>query len=442
MSTKSKIIPVVNEVESMQNKLKDLVFGQKLQKEQLLTLPYISRTKEPFGKKWLDSNLMKVVLGPRRAGKSVFSLMLLKDRPFMYFNFDDEVLSSIGGVSTDELMKELHAAYGGDVKTILFDEIQNLSGWELFANRLHRIGYNLILTGSNAQLLSQELATHLTGRHMPIEILPFDFGEFLRAKKFQMDAEYSALPQRRGELLNLMGQYLFNGGFPEVAVNKVDPKDYLDVLFDALLFKDVVKRHRVKFSTQIGNLAAHLINNFANLYTVRKLLEALNLKSATTVEKYINYLEEAYLIFSLLRYSPKSLERIKSPRKVYAVDNGFVSAKAIQHSPDKGKLMENLVFTELVKRGVKPNRELFYYKTRNGREVDFVLKKGTEIVELIQVAYEINNPDVEQREVKALMETSQELNISNLTVLTWDDEREVEKNGKTVKFKPLWKWLL
>src|SRR3989338_5335183 len=398
----------------MQNRLKDIVSNQKLQKEQLLTLSYIDRTKEPFGKKWLDSNLIKVVMGPRGAGKSVFSLVLLKDRPFMYFNFDDEVLSSVGGISTDELMKELHSAYGGEVKTILFDEIQNLPSWELFANRLHRAGYNLVLTGSNAHLLSKELATHLTGRHMPIEILPFDFNEFLLAKKFKINQEYASLPQQRGELLNLMEHYLLNGGFPEVAVNNVDPKDYLDVLLDAVLFKDVVKRHRVKFSTQVGNLAAHLINNFANLYTVRKLLDALNLKSATTIEKYINYLEEAYLIFSLLPYSPKSLERIKSPRKVYVVDNGFVSAKVIQHSPDRGKLMENLVFTELVKHGAKPNRDLFYYKTRNNREGDFVVKKGLEVTELKQVCYDLTNPDVEQRETKALFEASEELKVKKL----------------------------
>ncbi|OIP25150.1 hypothetical protein AUK11_01185 [bacterium CG2_30_37_16] len=421
--------------------LKDIVSNQKLQKEQLLTLSYIGRAKEPFAKKWLDSNLIKVILGPRRAGKSVFSLMLLKDRPFMYFNFDDEVLSSAGGIATNELMKELHAAYG-QVKTVLFDEIQNLAGWELFVNRLHREGYNLVLTGSNAHLLSKELATHLTGRHMPIEILPFDFSEFLRAKKFQISEEYSALPQQRGELLNLMENYLVNGGFPEVAVNNVDPKDYLEVLFDALVFKDVVKRHRVKFSTQVANLGGHLINNFANLYTIRKILEILNLKSASTIEKYIKYLEEAYLIFSLLRYSPKSIQRIKSPRKVYAVDNGFITAKAIQHSPDKGKLMENLVFTELVKRGVKPNRDLFYYKTRNDREIDFVVKNGIDVTELIQVCYESINSDVEQRETKALFEAGGELRVKKLTVLTWDEKRAVEKDGVTIHFKPLWEWLL
>ena len=419
---------------------KDIVYRQKLQKEQLLTLSYIERTHEPFAKKWLDSNLIKVILGPRRAGKSVFSLMLLKGRPFIYFNFDDEVLLSAGGIVPNELMKELHAAYG-QIKTILFDEIQNLPNWELFVNRLHREGYNLVITGSNAHLLSKELATHLTGRHIPIEILPFNFNEFLLAKKFQIDLD-SASPQQRGALLNLMENYLINGGFPEVVVSNIDPKDYLDVLFDALLFKDVVKRHKVKFSTQIGNLGAHLINNFANLYTVRKLLEILNLKSASTTEKYIKYLEEAYLVFSLLRYSPKSVQRIKSPRKSYAVDNGFISAKSIQHSPNKGKLMENLVFTELAKRGVKPNRDLFYYKTRNDREVDFILKKGVDVTELIQVCYDIKNPDVEKREVKALVEASDELKVKKMTVLTWDEKREIKKDRGTVRFRPLRDWLL
>jgi predicted AAA+ superfamily ATPase len=359
----------------------------------------------------------------------------------MYFNFDDEVLASTGGIVTDELMKELHAAYGNN-KVIFFDEIQNLPNWELFVNRLHREGYNMVLTGSNARLLSKELATALTGRHIPIEILPFDFKEFLRAKDFQMDPEYASLPQKHGGLLKLMDEYLVNGGFPEVVVSNLDSKDYLQVLFDSLLFKDVVKRHKVRFSSQIGNLGSYLINNFASLYSLRKLQDALNLKSVATTEKYTEYLEEAYLIFSLLRYSPKSIQRIKSPKKVYVVDNGFVGAKAIQHSPDKGKLMENLVFVEFVKRGVKPNNELFYYKTRNDREIDFVVKKGTEIVELVQVCYGALNKEVEQRETKALLEASEELRAKRLTILTWDEKREVERNGMMVRIKPLWEWLL
>jgi predicted AAA+ superfamily ATPase len=287
-----------------------------------------------------------------------------------------------------------------------------------------------------------ELATHLTGRHMPIEILPFDFNEFLRAKKFVVDSEYRTLPNVRGELLRFMDEYLLHGGFPEVVVSNLDPKDYLEVLFDSLLFKDVVKRYKVKFSSQIGNLGSHLLNNFASLYSLRKLQDILGLKSITTTEKYTAYLEDAYLIFSLLRYSPKSIQRIKSPKKVYVIDNGFITAKAIQHSPDKGKLMENLVFIELVKRGAKPNNDLFYYKTRNDREVDFVIKKGAEAPELIQVCNVLKNSNVEDRETKALIEAGIELKTRKFLILTWDEKRDIERDGAIIHIKPLWEWMI
>ena len=421
--------------------LKSTVLKQKQEKERLLSLPYIERTKKKEANKWLDSDLIKVVLGPRRAGKSVFSLMLLKERPFAYFNFDDESLPGEEKFDLDELMSELRQAYG-NTKYILFDEIQNLPKWELFVNRLHREGYNLVLTGSNAKLLSKELATALTGRHIPIQILPFDFNEILRAKGYKFSPDKLLVPEEKAKFLEYLNEYMINGGYPEVVIKNLDPRDYLDVLFDSLLFKDVVKRHKIRFSEQIDWLGLYLINNIARQYSIRKLTNILGFKSDITLERYLSYLTEAYLIFSLCRYSTKVNLRLKSPKKIYVVDNGFVVAKAVRHSPDTGKLMENLVFTEMGKRGNEPNREIFYYKTRNDREVDFVIKKGTEVVELIQVAYEINNYDTEQREVKALLEASQELNISNLTILTWNEEREVKKDSKVIKFQPLWKWLL
>jgi predicted AAA+ superfamily ATPase len=421
--------------------LKATVSKQKQDKERLLSLPYIERTKEKDTRKWLSSDLIKVILGPRRAGKSVFALMLLKDQSFAYFNFDDESIPGEEKIDLDELMTELKLAYG-DTKYILFDEIQNLPNWELFVNRLHRAGYNLVLTGSNASLLSKELATHLTGRHIPIEILPFNFSEILKAKQYEVTPDKLSLPDEKAKLLEYMTQYMTSGGYPEVVTKGVDPRGYLDVLFDAVLFKDVVKRHNVRFSEQIASLGSYLINNVSGQYSSKKLANILGFKSQVTLEKYVSYLTEAYLIFPLIRHSTKAGIRLRSSKKTYVVDNGFVTAKAVQHSPNTGKLMENLVFTELVKKGNQPGRELFYYKTRNDREIDFVLKKGYQVTELIQVCYDLTGPDVEQRETKALVEAGKELNVDKLSVLTWNEKRVVEKDNMTIQFRPLWEWLL
>lgn len=420
--------------------LKSTVSKQKEDKERLLARAYIPRTKEKDAQKWISSDLIKVILGPRRAGKSVFALMLLKDQEFAYFNFDDESLPG-EEIDLDELMSELQQVYG-DTKYILFDEIQNLPKWELFVNRLHRAGYNLVLTGSNASLLSKELATHLTGRHIPIEILPFDFKEILKAKKYEFSEQKLLLPEEKAKLQGYITGYMTNGGYPEVVTKDVEPRGYLDVLFDAVLFKDVIKRHKVRFSKQIDSLGTYLINNVSSQYTARKLASTLEFNSDVTVAKYLAYLTEAYLVFSLDRHSTKATMRLQLPKKTYVVDNGFVTAKAVQHSPNTGKLMENLVFIELVKKGNSPGRELFYYKTRNDREVDFVLKKGYEVVELIQACYDLTSLDVEEREVKALVEAGKELNVTKLTLLTWNEKREIQKDGMTIQSIPLWEWLI
>ncbi len=419
--------------------LKATVFKQKDDRDRLLSLPYIERTKEKDMEKWLSSDLIKVILGPRRAGKSVFALMLLKGQNFAYFNFDDESLED-EKIDLDELMSELKQVYG-DTKYILFDEIQNLHSWELFVNRLHRAGYNLVLTGSNASLLSKELATHLTGRHIPIEILPFNFKEILRAKKYEFSSDKLFSPTEKAKFLGFLTLYMTNGGYPDVVIKDLEPRGYLDVLFDSVLFKDIIKRHNVRFSKQINSLGSYLINNTASQHTARKLANVLKFKSDVTVGKYLDYLVEAYMVFSLDRHSTKTGSRLQSPKKIYVVDNGLVTAKAVQHSPNTGKLMENLVFMELVKKGNQLNRDIFYYKTRNDREVDFVRKEGYKVVELIQTSYDVSNPDTLQREIKALVEAGEELEVSKLTLLTWDEKREVEKDGMTIHCIPLWEWL-
>lgn len=417
--------------------IRNVILQHKKERELFLSRSYILREQLEFAKKFLDKDLIKVITGPHRAGKSVFSFLLLKEKDFAYLNFDDENLLKIK--NTDEIIKGIFEVYSKP-RYILFDEIQNLQNWEIFVNKLQRRGYNLVLTGSNARLLSTELATFLTGRHIPIEIFPFNFREFLNAKNFLINEE-KILPETTGSILNFLEEYLKNGGFPEVVVKEIEAKTYLDTLFDAILLKDVVKRYRVRFSQKLYDLAIYLITNFSNEFSYTRLKNILDFNSVNTLQNYLRYLEDAYLVFLLDRFSFKKKEQIKTAKKIYLVDNGFILAKSFQFSSNMGKLMENLVFVELLKRGNRPNETIFYYKTRNQKEVDFVLKKGMKIDSLIQVCCQLDS-ETENRETKSLIEASEELRCNNLRIITWD--REAEKTIKNIKIKfiPLWKWLM
>lgn len=418
--------------------LKNAIIQQKLEKEKLSSKEYIPREKLAAFRRELSSELIKVITGPRRAGKSVFAILLLKNEDFAYVNFDDEAL--LKPDNYDAVLTALIEVYPKS-KYFLFDEIQNLDKWEVFVSKLHRRGYNLVLTGSNARLLSSELATALTGRYAAVEILPFSFKEFLSARNYQPE-QAEASPEAKAKLLGLLEEYLRQGGYPEVAVKNLEPKPYLETLFDALLLKDVVKRFRVRYTSQIYDLAQYLMANFASEFSYTKLRNALGLRSTATVEKYTRYLEEAYLLYVLNRFSHKFKEQLKAPKKAYFVDTGFLTAKAFQVSRNSGRLMENAVFIELLRRGYTPNESLFYYKTRNKKEVDFILRRGTKVEALIQVCLELDSEDARKREQSALAEAGEELNCRSLTILSWDTEASVPVKDAKINIVPLWKWLL
>jgi len=426
----------------MENFLVEIITNQKHVLGNVLKKSYVNRTVFPKAEELAKTSLIKVIIGPRRTGKSVLSMLLLKDKPFAFLNLDDESLSSLlrKTENYNDLLNAMFTVYG-NVKTILFDEIQNLDKWELFANRLQREGYDLFLTGSNAKLLSKELATHLTGRHFSIEVLPFDFKEYLNAKAFDFSPEAAIVA--KGEILNHLNNYMINGGYPEVVVKDFNPNNYLSTLFDSVIFKDVISRHKIGLPQQrIIDLGSYAINNATREFSYTSLLDIIGVRSVKTAEKYLRFLEESYILFILNRFSNSEKERIKSPKKFYVVDNGFISAKAVKISPDYGKLMENLVFTELLKRGLKPNKDIFYYKTRNNKEVDFVIRKEIKADSLMQVSYDISDVKTEKRELTALIEASEELNCNNLLLITWDREEVKNIGEKEIKYIPLWKWLL
>ena len=386
-------------------------------------------------KKYLEKKLVKVISGVRRSGKSYLALLLLKNKNFGYVNFDEKDLLK---VKLDDILSSVIEIYGR-VKFLLLDEIQNVKGWELWVNSLQRRGYNLIITGSNAKLLSKELATHLTGRYLEFETYPFSFREFLRFKEFGYENIYSKEVQ--GEMKKLLREYMKKGGFPEYLVEELD-EEYLRTLFNAIIYADVVKRWKIREPVKIWDLGRYLLTVFSREYSATKLKNILGFKSTLTVLNYIKYLEEAFLIFTLERFSFKQKEFMKAPKKVYSVDTGLSNALSVKVSEETGLMMENMVFLELKRRGLRENKDIFYFKDHQGREVDFVLKEGLKVRRLIQVTYANARDEIEEREIKSLLKASELLRCRNLLCITWDYEGEERIKGKKIKFLPLWKWLV
>ncbi len=415
--------------------IRKLAIQNKAERDTFLEQTFLERDGAKTLRDNLGSKLVKVVVGPRRAGKSVQCFLALKDKRFAYLNFDDENFLRFDDY--DEIPTALNEIYGS-FDFILFDEIQNLPNWEVFVNKLQRRGFKIVLTGSNAKLLSRELGSTLTGRHQSFEVLPLGLSEFLRHRKIAFDTDTMCLPEKRGQALRAIDEYLVHGGFPEVAIDSIPVSDYLNTLLDAILYKDIVIRHDIRSPRLLTELSLYLLTNFAREYTFNSLKNAVGAGSVATVESYVAHLEEAYLFFSLQRYSFKVKETVRAPRKIYAVDNGLVTARARQVSQDNGRLLENAVFLELLRQGLKPNRNIFYYRTRSNREVDFLILDGHRVHTLIQVCHSMDDQRTRARESKALLQAATELSPEQLTIVTWDTETTIEENGKTIHAIPFW----
>jgi predicted AAA+ superfamily ATPase len=417
--------------------MNNIVMSHKIERDEMLKGNFVTREGLAGAAQSMAGSLIKVVIGPRRAGKSVFALQMLTaatGSEFAYINFDDERL--MPPLDLDELLKAMIQVYG-DTRTIFFDEIQNVAGWELFVNRLQRRGYNIILTGSNAHLLSRELSTHLTGRYCEFRLLPFSFSEFLTARSFAVD-ETLVASERQGLVLKQLDDFLRIGGFPEVVVRGTEPAGYLTALFDGILFKDVVKRYGVRYSAKLHDVGRWLIGNVAREYTCTSLKKALAFRSVHTVENYVGYLIEAYLFMSVTRYSPKAKVRMSAPRKIYSYDTGMVNAVRFRTGSDTGRLLENLVAVEWYRRGA----EFFAFKTIGGKEVDFVMRSTSGEFRLFQVCYDLSDPKTRKRELQAVVKAAEELGIAGGTVLTWNEDG-VELIGTCrIRLIPVWKWLL
>ncbi len=390
----------------------------------------------------LTSKFVISIIGPRRAGKTYLLFLLSKkiESP-SYLNFEDTRLSEITYKELREIVRIFIEIYGKKPKYLLLDEIQNIEGWEKMIRELHDLQkYRVFITGSSSKLLSREIATQLRGRSLSFILLPFSFREFLRFKKITINRYRSR--DEEAEIKNLLIEYMEYGGFPDIV--KSDEKiKILREYSDLILFRDFIERHNIRNLSLARMIHNFMIQNYSKEISIRSLYDKI--KTGTKVGKdtvydYVAKLEDTMFFFFLRKYSNKVHLRESWPKKIYLCDTGLT--KTVRYSQDYGRLMENIVFLNITRRKNKnPLLEFFYVKLPDG-EIDFLLKEGAAIKQLIQVTYASSIDEIEKREIRSLLKAGDELKCKNLKIITWDYEDKLILDDREIKCIPLWRWLL
>jgi len=383
------------------------------------------------------------IVGPRRAGKTFyfFQLMRKNKKNCLYLDFEDSALAEIRFDEILDVINLFTETTGQTPTDIFLDEVQKVDKWESMVRTLLNRDFNIFITGSSSKLLSKEIATQLRGRSLTYLLFGFSFREFLKARNFELKKVLSQL--EKAKIKNLLKEYIEFGSFPEVVL-KEEKEKILKEYYDAIFFRDFVERHELKSLEVARFIFSHVFQNFSQEISINKIFNLFKSKGVkigkSTLYDYVEKLQDTLAVFFVKKYSEKISLRESWPKKIYICDTGI--SKVIRFSEDLGKLMENVVFIELMRKtNENPILEIFYFKVE-GSEVDFVLKEGLKVRQLIQVTYSSSKDEIEKREIKSLLKASELLKCKDLLVITWDYEDEIKIENRKVIFKPLWKWLL
>lgn len=400
----------------------------------------------------LDGNQILVITGPRRAGKSYIMRQLAEGlvkegkavkEQILIINFEDPRFVGLNV----EILTEIFSAYLEFIRPparpyVFLDEIQEVDGWEKWARTMHELGKaKIIISGSNAKLLSRELSTVLTGRHLDVNVWPLSFKEFLLFKSIlaQNRTDYLA---NESAIKSGWREYMEFGGFPEVVKQTTGKTETLLRYFEDLVEKDLVRRYQVRKVDKIKELARFYFSNIAKPATNTSAGGFLEL-SADTTNKFAQYLNSVFLLYFVKRLSFKFKEQEKSPRKVYAVDVGLAKAVGFQFNDNFGRYLENAVYLELLRRQAeRPGQELFYWKDVQHHEVDFAVKEKNKVARLIQVVWEMSEAKTQAREKKNLLKAMDEFGLKEGLIITGDVKGEEIIEGKKITILPIVEWLL
>jgi hypothetical protein len=408
----------------------------------------------------IDSSDMIVdIVGIRRCGKTFLMLSKIKEllkkvdkKSIIYINFENRKLFPLKGEYFNEIIEFIYSEKlleKGKVYLFL-DEVQKIEGWEKYIRSIYdefKGKIKIFVSGSNANLLSRDYGTLLTGRHLSKTLMPLSFMEFLKFRGFEVSSVLTE--KEKADVKRFLEEYLKFGGFPEVVLSD-NKEQILNQLFTDILSRDILSKN-VRKERVLEEFSYYLAGNTSSLLSFNKMADYFKSRgikiSVPTIESYFGLIKNSFLFFDNLIFSYKIKDQFQNPRKVYCIDNGILNFMGLKFSKDYGKMYENAVFLKLKKDCFDAHsnpRSIFYWKNQQHEEVDFVVKDGLKIKQLIQVCYDVEKPDTKMREIKALVKASRELKCNNLLIITKDYEKEEkEKNsGKKIIFVPLWKWIL
>lgn len=384
----------------------------------------------PIG--FISSPKISVITGIRRCGKSTLMKIISgKFKNFCYLNFEDERLLDFNYENFNDLLELFYETSGNNPEAFFFDEIQNVFGWERFVRRLFTEKKKVFITGSNAKLLSSEFSTSLTGRYIKKELYPFSFKEFLQTQDIEFEKKLTT--SKKGEIKRYFNEYIKTGGFPEYIKSK--NKDELSQLYRDILIKDLIVRFGIRDTKSFRELSLYLLSNISSIYSYNNLAKLLNIKSTNSVKNYIEFLEEAYLFFSVSKYEYSLKKQIIQNKKIYSIDTGIYNAVSFMFSENRGRQLENIVFLELKRK----ENEVYYNKNIN--ECDFVVVRNNKPVTAIQITEILSKVNMD-RELNGLTEAMESYNIKNGLVLTYDQFDEISFNKYKITVLPIWYWLL
>lgn len=399
---------------------------------------WVKRSEEALFE--FDSPLAQVVIGVRRSGKSTLCHKVLLEHgiDYGYANFDDDRFARLQTEDLNTLLSCIYQVYGTDIQYIFLDEIQNVDGWHLFVNRLLRSNLHVVVTGSNAKLLSGELATHLTGRYNEIHLFPFSFREYCCFRRIDTRG---ITTKAEAEKKTAFIDYINDGGFPEMQ-NLRNKRGYVQSLMEAIITKDIQQRFKIRNTDALRKIANHLINNVCQEVNYDSISQVLKITDQTA-KKYVGYLRQAFLIQLLSKHSFKSKERIRNA-KAYIVDCGLQNNRENSFAPENiGWRLENVVYIELLRRCSNDFLDIYYYKeSPRSKEVDFVVCNQDKAVELIQVAYGIDSTKTFNRETSSLVKASTALRCDTLTLIAMTPTRDIVVEGKSIHVCSAIDWLL